>query len=220
MTTFVAGVGAVLLAIGCSSTSESDGASSGGAAALVATGGAVNGPAGAPSSGGFGGSASGGAPGGTPATGGAPPAFPDAGEGARSGTSDAGSTAGDAGTASCSSHKVGVVEGAYRSCARDADCTTITRLVDCCGDVAILGINQSDVAVFEAEAGRCEKPFPVCGCFGDSAWVDDGARLESFTGKWRDIGVVCNAQHQCESRYIGPCTGDAGPDFSVTTCGK
>lgn len=90
-----------------------------------------------------------------------------------------------------------------RACSSNDDCALVIRLTDCCGDVALVGINVAEVDHYNADASRCDSQYPVCGCFGDSATLDDGTTRQSFTGDWSGVTAVCNA-HQCESRYTEP----------------
>jgi len=58
-----------------------------------------------------------------------------------------------------------------RACSVSADCDLKFHMIDCCGTLAAVGINDSDAAAFDVAEAPCQ---PVCDCVAKPTSADDG----------------------------------------------
>src|SRR5262245_22785648 len=80
-----------------------------------------------------------------------------------------------------------------RACATDADCVVFRRIGDCCGSLAVSGINRADLERAQTENRQCN-PGRHCACAPAPTRLDDGSRIDGN----EKVGVACTAG-QCNT---------------------
>jgi hypothetical protein len=58
-----------------------------------------------------------------------------------------------------------------QSCTQAADCALKFHMIDCCGSLAAVGINQAAAAAFDAAEQQCQA---ICDCVSQPTIADDG----------------------------------------------
>jgi hypothetical protein len=96
-----------------------------------------------------------------------------------------------------------------KSCVADSDCAIGLHMVNCCGTMHAIGMNQSQKAVFQEAEAVCEGQYPPCGCASQPTLAEDG----NTSGSGEDIAVFCKS---------GDCMtfiASAGWPYSKIPCG-
>lgn len=87
-----------------------------------------------------------------------------------------------------------------KNCGSDDDCALVFHTINCCGTEVALGINQEQLAFFNAAEAVCDSQYPGCGCAQDATRAEDGKTAwgqEAF-------GVSCDG-FQCRSHVLPSC---------------
>ena len=68
-----------------------------------------------------------------------------------------------------------VVDAGYdKTCAIDDDCAIGIHQIDCCGSMAAIGMNASELPRFEREESLCRESLPICDCPTRPTETEDG----------------------------------------------
>jgi hypothetical protein len=70
-------------------------------------------------------------------------------------------------------------------------------MVNCCGTMVAVGVNQSESAAFDAAESACEAMYPGCGCASQPTTADDGQSSGDSAAFHVDcVGGVCSTYVQ------------------------
>jgi len=66
-----------------------------------------------------------------------------------------------------------------KSCGSDEQCVIAIHTTDCCGNSVALGINEAELADFQAAEAICDSQYPPCGCPAGPTMAEDGQAVEN-----------------------------------------